>query len=319
METRANYILIGVFTVLLTLGVVGFVVWLAKIELDREFNYYEIHFAGSVSGLSKAGDVRYNGLKVGQIVNMTLHPKDPGKVVVLIEVESDFPVHENAIASMEYQGITGISYVEISGALGGGKLLAAKPGEEYPVIPSQPSNFQELFSGAPDLIKSGIELLNKLNKLVNEENRESIANILNNAETITGAVAAKSSELQGFIANLESATLQVRETAASIDALAQTLDKSASANLDPLLADARETAQSANRLVSNLDDMVARNQEAVDVFASDGLTQFTRLMVEARQFIANLSRLVSRIESDPARFLFGTQDAEFEVKEGATK
>ena len=85
METKANYILIGAFTLIGILIGFGFVLWLAKVEVDRQYAYYDILF-DNVSGLSEAGDVRYNGLPVGQVVELRLAPQDPSKVLVRIEV-----------------------------------------------------------------------------------------------------------------------------------------------------------------------------------------------------------------------------------------
>ena len=315
METRANYVLIGSFTLLAIAGIFAFVIWLAQFEFNRQYHYYEIHFDGSVSGLGKAADVRYNGLKVGQVRQMRLNPADPSQVIVVIEVNSDFPVYQNAIATMEYQGLTGVAYVEISGPIGGGQLLKAKAGQEYPVIVSQPSNFQELFSGAPDLIKGGTELVAQLSKLVNEKNRDSISQILANAADITGEISNKSGDLGQFLVTLKDTSKQVGDAAGSINTLAANLNGSVDTNLKPMLGDARDAVKSADLLFADLNDLVSRNQDAVDLFASDGLVQFTRLMVEGRQFVANLSRLVEQIENNPARFFLGTQDSEFTPNE----
>ncbi len=315
METRANYVLIGGFTLAVIVGIFAFVIWLAQFEFNRQYHYYQIHFDGSVSGLSKAADVRYNGLKVGQIRSMRLNPNDPSQVIVTIEVNSDFPVYQNAIATMEYQGLTGVAYVEISGPIGGGKLLEAKQGEQYPVIASQPSNFQELFTGAPDLIKGGTVLVGELTKLVNEQNRAAFSKILANTATVTDEFAARSNDFGQFLSSLKDTSHQVGDAAHSINGLAQNLNGSVDTELKPALADARGAARSADLLFADLNDLVQRNEDAVDVFASDGLVQFSRLMVEGRQLVANISRLVERVESDPARFFLGTQDSEFTPNE----
>ena len=311
METRANYVLIGSFTLLVIAGIFAFVVWLAQFEFNRQYHYYEIHFDGSVSGLNKAADVRYNGLKVGQVRQMRLNPADPSQVIVLIEVNSDFPIYRNAIATMEYQGLTGVAYVEISGPIGGGELLKATDGEQYPLIASQPSNFQELFSGAPDLIKGGTVLVGELTKLVNDKNRDSISQILANAATITSEVSNKSGDLGAFLVTLKDTSKEIGGAATSINSLAGKLDSSVDTDMKPMLSDARDAVKSADLLFADLNDLVSRNQDAVDLFASDGLVQFTRLMIEGRQFVSNLSRLVERVENNPARFFLGTQDSEF--------
>jgi phospholipid/cholesterol/gamma-HCH transport system substrate-binding protein len=315
METRANYVMIGSFTLLAIAALFAFVIWLAQFEFNRQYHYYEIHFDGSVSGLGQAADVRYNGLKVGQVRSMQLNPADPSQVIVVIEVNSDFPIYQNAIATMEYQGLTGVAYVEISGPIGGGPLLAASAGQEYPIITSQPSNFQELFSGAPDLIKGGTALVVELTKLVNDQNRQSITRILADTAEITGQISTRKEDFGQFLSSLKDTSQEIGVAAKSVNALAANVNGSVDTELRPALTDARNAAKSADILFADLNDLVSRNQDAVDVFASDGLGQFTRLMVETRQFVSNLSRLVERVESDPARFFLGTQDSEFNPNE----
>ncbi len=121
---------------------------------------------------------------------------------------------------MEYQGLTGVAYVEISGPIGGGKLLEAKQGQQYPVIASQPSNFQELFSGAPDLIKGGTVLVGELTKLVNEKNRAAFSKILANTATVTDEFAARSNDFGQFLSSLKDTSHQVGGAAHSINGLA---------------------------------------------------------------------------------------------------
>jgi phospholipid/cholesterol/gamma-HCH transport system substrate-binding protein len=109
METRANFVLIGAFTLFGILGSLGFFLWLAKVEVDRQYAYYDILFT-DVSGLGDAGDVRYNGLPVGQVVRLSLDRDDPGKVRVRIEIDAATPVKTDTIATLELQGVTGVSY-----------------------------------------------------------------------------------------------------------------------------------------------------------------------------------------------------------------
>ena len=86
METRANYVLIGACALLAIVLGLGFFVWLAKVQIDRQYAYYDILF-DNVSGLSRAADVRFSGLSVGQVVSLELDEKGSGRVRVRIEVD----------------------------------------------------------------------------------------------------------------------------------------------------------------------------------------------------------------------------------------
>jgi phospholipid/cholesterol/gamma-HCH transport system substrate-binding protein len=151
METRANFILIGAFTLFGILGSLGFFLWLAKVEVDRQYAYYDVLFT-DVSGLGEAGDVRYNGLPVGQVARLSLDRDDPGKVRVRIEIDAATPVKTDTIATLELQGVTGVSYVSLSGGTPEAARLQAAPGEKFPVITSRRSAVQSLFEGGPELL-----------------------------------------------------------------------------------------------------------------------------------------------------------------------
>src|SRR6056297_507720 len=105
METRANYVLIGAFTVLLSLGLLGMLLWFAKVEVDRQYAYYDVLFE-DVSGLSEAASVRFNGLRVGSVVRLRLDPDDPSEVRVTLEVAAETPVRTDTVAVLQLQGAT---------------------------------------------------------------------------------------------------------------------------------------------------------------------------------------------------------------------
>ena len=128
METRANFVLIGAFTLFGIVGSLGFFLWLAKVEIDRQYAYYDILF-DNVSGLGEAGDVRYNGLPVGQVVLLALDHDDPSKVRVQIEINAETPVKTDTVATLELQGVTGVSYVALAGGAPEAEFLVAAAGE----------------------------------------------------------------------------------------------------------------------------------------------------------------------------------------------
>ena len=146
MENKANYVLVGSFVLIVVLGLFGFVIWLAKLEVDREFARYTIYFEGSVAGLSTASSVLYNGIPVGTVETIGIDPKNPQQVRVVIEVATDTPVKRDSVAELQAQGITGVSLVALTGGSAGSPdLNEIREGERYPIIDSRPSQFQRLF------------------------------------------------------------------------------------------------------------------------------------------------------------------------------
>ena len=107
METRASYLLVGTFVLAFAAGLVVFVIWLAKFQFDTEFARYDVHFKGSVTGLSLASPVRYSGVRIGEVVEISLLPDRPDEVRVTIETDAKTPVRADTVATLELEGLTG--------------------------------------------------------------------------------------------------------------------------------------------------------------------------------------------------------------------
>ncbi len=320
METKANHILIGAFTLLLVFMGLGFVAWFAKVEIDQEFNYYDIYFEESVSGLSVAGDVRYNGVPVGKVKTIELDPKNPSQVRVTVEVSKSTPVKVDSIAMLQFQGITGVSFVQLSGGTAGNPPPRAQEGERYPVIQSQTSPLEELFAGAPNLINRAIILVDSLSKIVDQKNRGNIATVLDNVAATSESVRNRVDEVESLLSQAEAMARELTETAEAITQLSNKAEITVDAatgivdeDLRGLLREAREGAQGFRKLAGDVDKIVVDTGPAFADFSSEGLTQFTQLITEMRELVLSLSRISERIESDPAGFLFGNDGADFEA------
>ncbi len=152
METRANYVVVGAFMLVLLIAIMAAILWLARPEFNREATFYDILFSGSVTGLSQGSPVRYNGIPLGRVVDIRLDPTNLERVRVTIRVETGTVIKADAVASLESQGITGLSFVEITGGSQSAPPLERKGDERYPVIVSQPSSFQRLATSAPEVL-----------------------------------------------------------------------------------------------------------------------------------------------------------------------
>ena len=114
METRAHHVLIGLFTLLVGGGALLFALWLGKSSLDSSYDNYEIIFHEAVTGLSNGSPVQFNGIKVGEVVQLRLDDADPSKVLATIRVAASTPVRQNTAAKLSLAGVTGTSFIQLS-------------------------------------------------------------------------------------------------------------------------------------------------------------------------------------------------------------
>ena len=115
METRANYALIGAFTIAMALAAFGFVYWFSGPSKIGKQQFYQIVFSGSVSGLTQGSSVLFNGLKVGEVTRLQIDQHDPSKVDALIRIDGGAPVKTNTQARLETRGFTGVADVLLVG------------------------------------------------------------------------------------------------------------------------------------------------------------------------------------------------------------
>lgn len=280
MENKANYVAVGAFVLACILGIVITVLWLAGVQYSQEFAYYRTYFTGPVNGLGDGTNVRYNGIDVGRVTKVEFDPNDPQRVISLLQVKPNLNIRENATASLESEGLTGGTYVQISGGTKDAPLLVAKEGERYPVIKSKPSPLQQLFQSTPRLLAKLDKIADRLLVVLDEKNRKEFAQVLTNLRVVTGAVARRQDDIDKTLRNFGKA----------------------SEELGPAVAEARASMKKFGNLSQSADDFVK----------GEGLAQFGQLLGEMRRLTASLTRLSDRLNRQPTSLLFGDRRKGYE-------
>jgi phospholipid/cholesterol/gamma-HCH transport system substrate-binding protein len=207
METRANFIIIGAFTLLGILGGLGFFLWLASVQIDRQYAQYGVLF-DNVSGLDQSADVLFNGVGVGRVVGIRIWEKDPSKVYVAVEIDANTPVAIDTVAQLESQGVTGVAYIALSGGSPDSALLTPEA-DGPPIIASRQSSFQSLVSSAPDLLEDASTIIKQLEQLTGAENQDYVRNILRNIDNATSGLDRALTDFSEISETLRTATDQV--------------------------------------------------------------------------------------------------------------
>ncbi|GIU67370.1 MlaD family protein [Candidatus Phycosocius spiralis] len=181
METRANYVMIGLFTILALFSAIFFTLWMSNSGIDKQESHFEVIFEGPVRGLEVGGEVRFNGIKVGEVTALNLSVKNPKDVVARIRVQSATPVKTDSIAQLEPSGLTGSAYIQILAGSDGAKRLYPRIGQNPPIIRSQRGQLDRVLQDGESILSSSLEAVTRLNKLLSAENMDNFTNILKEA------------------------------------------------------------------------------------------------------------------------------------------
>jgi phospholipid/cholesterol/gamma-HCH transport system substrate-binding protein len=252
METRANYLLIGTFTLAVIAAAFGFVFWFQNLGAVAQRTPIRIIFEGAASGLRTGGNVNFNGIKIGEVTSVKLD--DPKRVVVLASVDKNAPIRKDTVVGLEFAGLTGVSSVSLKGgSLEAPGVPAADDG--VPTLTADPNAIQ-------DIGEAVRATLQNVNRLVND-NQEALHNSITNLQSFSKSLADNSSRIDNIMTGVE--TLmgdkegkegELQKAAKSFRELAENLDKRTAILLSDgrvLISDSRKTLADISRAVNNFD------------------------------------------------------------------
>lgn len=312
METRAHHLLIGCFVLLLVAIGVAFAIWVAKVEVDREFQAYDIYFTEAVSGLSTGNTVRFKGVPVGSVKRIEIDRDNPSRIKVRVEIDTMVPITEDTVAVLEAMGLTGVAFVQLYGGSALSEPIQKKPDEEVPVIPSRPSAIQEVFSGAPDLVNTATIAVSRIGQLLNDENQREIAGILKNMNTFSAGLADSSDDLKSILANLDETLEDFRGAARSINRMSGAAETFLHEDAKTVMDNAARTVASAEALTIELRGLVAGARPGIEAFTATGLPEAIRLIAELREFARAATAVAERLEDDPGALISPQKVPEYE-------
>lgn len=280
METNANYVAVGAFVMACMFALVAALLWLTGAQYSQEFVYYQTYFTGPVTGLGDGTAVKYNGIDVGRVNKLDFDPDDPKKVIVTMQLNPALKLHEDSLASIASEGLTGGSYVEIDGGKKDSPFLTREYGQKYAIIKSKPSTLQELAQSAPALVAKLNRVGDKLNELLSDDNLKNFSETLANLRTTTGMLSHRSTDLDATLSNL----------------------KTASASLNGDLGDLKTTLAHADSAFTKIDKL---SSDADNVVNGDTASQLSELITQTRSMVTSLKGLSNTLDRQPTKLIFG--------------
>jgi phospholipid/cholesterol/gamma-HCH transport system substrate-binding protein len=308
MERNANYALVGLISTILLIGMIVFIFWLANFALSAKYDSYQVVFHGPVSGLTRGGDVQFNGIKVGEVSDIQLDAQDPNKVIAKVRVRSDTPVRLDTQASLEPQGITGVNYIQLTAGTLSEPLL--KESGKPLVIQAKPGTISSLLSGGGTVMQAALDTLQRINKVLSEENIQKVTAILADVQ----AVSAELRERKAIIADAQKTIQDADAAALQIKAFAKSGQTLVDANGKQTLAKIDKTADELQGAAADLRAIMAKLKAPATDFATTGLPELTRTIESLHKTSTDLDRMLNAVERDPQGFVGKPPAKQIQVK-----
>jgi phospholipid/cholesterol/gamma-HCH transport system substrate-binding protein len=273
METRANFVLIGTFTLAVIAAAFGFVLWFQNLHTTKLRSPLRIVFEGPAAGLRNGGSVNFNGIRVGEVMSVKLD--NPRRVVALAMVENNAPIRKDTLVGLEFQGLTGVAAISLKG----GEVAAPSvPLDEdgVPILTADPNALQDV----TEAIRATLQNINR----VVADNQQSVKNSLRNVEAFTATLARNSERIDAIMVKIDGVMGKADGVVAKTDNIMLGLDALAGGK------DGGELFQAVKSIRERAEDFDKRS----------GL-----LMADGRRTLGDISRAVNNLDKNPTRLLFG--------------
>src|SRR5438105_5664280 len=266
METRANFVLIGSFTLAVIAGAFGFVLWFQSLHTTKARSPLRIVFEGPAAGLRNGGSVNFNGIRVGEVMSVKLD--NPRRVVALAMVEQNAPIRKDTLVGLEFQGLTGVAAISLKG---GEEAAPSVPLDEdgVPTLTADPNALQDV----TEAIRGTLQNINR----VVADNQEAVKNSLRNLETFTLSLARNSEKIDNVMLKVDGIMGRADNLMLGLNTLAGGKDG----------GELYQTVKSIRELADDFDKRSGA------------------LMTDGRRTLGDISRAVNNFDRNPSRVIFG--------------
>jgi phospholipid/cholesterol/gamma-HCH transport system substrate-binding protein len=286
--------MVGAVTVLLLAGVLLFIVWLAGLS-NKSTKCFDVYFGHGVGGLNKGSNVSFSGVPVGQVSKISLLPNRPEFVWVRIEVDNETPVLQGTTAQNHGVGFTGVSEIQLSGAMRGSRPISQAGPQGCPVVPSSEGGLGALLQSAPELMDRIQRLTERLTEIFGDKNQNAIADILENIDATTQQLRAHAPEMGQTIHEIQVASHNAGVAANNIAALSDNANRLVDEQGRPAAQDLRKAIASMQQATDNLNAMIGDARPGVQNFSKSTLPQANRLVKELRELTQSLQSVSDRV------------------------
>lgn len=299
MENKAHALAAGIFVTVVTALLVALAAWLTRETGER--HVYEISTHETVTGLQSQAAVRYRGVDVGKVDLIGFDPKARGNVLIRMEIDKDAPMNRDTFATLGFQGVTGLAFVQLDDS---GKPAPPLPPDDGnpPRIPLKPGLLQMLTQRGGAILEEVEDATRRINRLLGDENQQHFASTLQHLDAAAGSASDVTKRLDHTLAT------RVDPALADASRTMQSVQKSAD-QIGRVASDIDVTARRLNAKDGPMDRLAqgtAALSHAADTFNASTLPRINRVTEETSRAVRQLSRTANSIGENPQSLLYGT-------------
>jgi phospholipid/cholesterol/gamma-HCH transport system substrate-binding protein len=289
MERDTHYFVVGLFVIVT--AVAGF--FFGSLFYEKPYiatTAYDVHFDIPVAGLAQGSEVRYMGIKVGEVSRVSLLPQAPVRVAVRVALETGTPVNTATVAILRQQGLTGVPFVSLEqDEARKAEPLVVAAGAELPVIPSKLVGMDALMQQLPDLEQRLATVLESANKVLDDENRKQFAALLKN--------------LNDASASLPELIKHLNQASASLPEMMKNLGNT-SRKLGDLSGQMDSAVQQIDKLAKDIDRVVVNNEPNINGLLGEGSENLKQLLEESRKTAVSIRQLSDKLGQNPSQIIY---------------
>jgi phospholipid/cholesterol/gamma-HCH transport system substrate-binding protein len=291
LESKTNYTLVGVIVLVLIVGLLSAMLWLSVGFNQKSYKLYTVYLHESASGLSKDAPVKFNGVQVGYVHEISLNKNDPRQVEILLNIESGTPITTSTSATLISQGITGVTHIGLIAGSADLTPIQKLPGEPYPVIPARPSLFNQLDALLKEVSENIGKITTQAQRIFNEKNARYVRDILSNVDKLTQTIANNDKNIDAFIKNLA-------KSSHNFPRIARELQSG--------ISKFKVMADNLSEAGTSVSSTMNSGKDTLNKISQETIAPATSILRRLNTISANLEKVSSELRQNPAVVIRGT-------------
>ncbi|MDD4928283.1 MAG: MlaD family protein [Gallionella sp.] len=294
MEEKVNFTIVGLFVLLLVAALIGGVLWLSSAKSYRTtYDTYQTYMNESVSGLNLNAPVRYRGVEIGRVQKIMLAPDNVEQVQLTLGIVRGTPIKVDTVALLQTHGLTGLTFIELTGGSRTSPELKKQGQNDYPVIKTGPSLMTRLDTSVTALLNNLNRTSASFNALLDDDNRQAFKHTLADVAILSRTLAGRQKSIDSGLGN---AALALENTARLTEKFPQ------------LTRQLQQSADAFDRMTDQLGRAsvnTSATMESTRVFTGETLPEIHQLVIELRDLTRSLRRVSAEMEQNPGMLIHG--------------
>jgi len=303
MYSKVNYTLIGAFVVLFVVAIISFAFWLGNRGIQDNYSLYLLRVKDSVTGLSKDSGIKMKGVDIGSIKSISINPKNIEEIDIILKIKNSIPIKEDMFGIIKMYGLTGLSYIDISGGTNNSAVLKSKNGS-LPTIKSGVSLLSKLGNNLEEVMVKLVTLLDKGQHLLSDKNIKNFSKSLDNLQKLLEKSLVLESQAIETLKKGEDTLVVTQKSIKDFSKDFNTVSSNISIATKDIHKEVMPSIDSFTKMSKSIDKMVRTFEKSVIRGDYNMQKIMHPMMIDLQELSIQISQMATEFEDSPNDILF---------------